>query len=145
MTSVSHTFRRPIDEVFAALADPRTYPGWLVGAKEMRSIDPTWPTPGSKFHHRVGLVGPITIADNSTSCEVHAPSLLVLEVRARPVGRARVSFRLHEPTPATTEVEFSEVPIGAARLLAPVVAPLTAARNARSLDRLERFLEGTGT
>lgn len=144
MTTATHTFARPIDEVFAALADPRTYPEWLLGAKEMRSIDPTWPAPGSKFHHRVGIIGPITTADSSSSCEVHAPELLDLEVRARPVGRARVVFRLSAPTPTTTEVAFSETPIGAARILAPIAGPLAVLRNHRSLDNLERYLDRAG-
>jgi len=140
MTTVTHTYDEPIERVFAALADPWTYPAWLVGAKQMRSVDDDWPAPGSSFEHRVGLGGPITIADHSSSCEVEAPTLLALEVRARPAGRAAVTFRLAAPTPTTTEVRFSEVPIGAARLLTPIAAPLTALRNHRSLQRLERVL-----
>lgn len=140
MTTVHHAFHRPIEAVFGAIADPRTYPHWLVGAKEMRAIDPTWPAPGSSFHHRVGLVGPLTVADTSSSCEIRAPELLVLEVRARPVGRARVTFRL-AATGDRTDVAFSEEPIGPARLLAPVAGPLAVARNRRSLEHLERFLD----
>ena len=143
MTTATHTFQRPIDEVFTAIADPRTYPEWLLGAKEMRAIDPTWPAPGSEFHHRVGLIGPITIDDSSSSLGVHAPECLELEVRARPVGRARVTFRLTAPTPQTTEVDFSEVPIGAARILAPIAGPLAVLRNHRSLDNLDRYLQRT--
>lgn len=139
MSTVHHTFAQPIDEVFTALADPRTYPRWLVGAREMRSIDPSWPAPGSSFHHRVGLVGPLSIADSSSSCEIHAPDLLVLEVRARPLGRARVTFRLRTVA-AGTEVAFSEEPIGAARLLAPIAGPLALARNHRSLQNLGAHL-----
>ncbi|WP_421118643.1 hypothetical protein ACE2AJ_14905 [Aquihabitans daechungensis] len=44
-------------------------------------------------------------------------------------------------TPETTRVEFSEVPIGPARLLAPVAAPLAVLRNTRSLEHLDRFLQ----
>lgn len=145
MTTVTKTFDRPIALVFRTLADPWTYPEWLVGAKEMRDVEPGWPTPGASFHHRVGLGGPLVVDDSSTSCEISEPTLLVLEVRARPAGRARVTFRLAETGPSTTEVAFSEVPIGAARLLAPVAAPLALIRNRRSLDHLERFLTGSGT
>lgn len=140
MTTVAHPFDRPIAEVFAVLADPRTYPDWLIGAKDIRSVDHAWPEPGSSFHHRVGLFGPLTVADSSTSRALDAPHLLVLEVRARPVGRARVTFRVDALTPSTTVVEFSEEPIGPARLLAPVAAPLVAARNARSLQHLDDLL-----
>lgn len=140
MTTVHHHFDRPVTEVFDALVDPRTYPDWLVGAKEVRSVDDTWPAPGSSFRHRVGLFGPLTVADRSTSRELDAPHLFVLEVRARPLGRARVTFRLDAPSPSTTEVEFSEEPIGPARVLSPVVAPLVAGRNVRSLQHLDHLL-----
>ena len=140
MTTVTHTFDRPIIEVFDVLADPWTYPEWLVGAKEMRSVEPGWPSPGSSFHHRVGLVGPLTLADSSTSCEVEAPTRLVLEVRARPVGRAKVTFELTGTSLAQTEVAFSEEPIGAARLMKPVADPLALVRNKRSLEHLEEYL-----
>ena len=143
MTTVTHTFDRSILTVFDAVADPRTYPEWLVGAKEMRSVDPTWPAPGSSFHHRVGLAGPLTVDDSSTCREVRAPNLLVLEVRARPFGRAQVTFRLHETVGGATEVAFSEEPIGPARVLAPVAAVLAKHRNARSLEHLEDYLHRT--
>jgi uncharacterized protein YndB with AHSA1/START domain len=145
MSTVSHTFDRPLDEVFAALADPWTYPEWLVGAQDMRAVDDDWPAPGSSFHHRVGLAGPLTIDDSSSCCEIDAPNLLVLEVRARPAGRARVTFRLTALTPTTTKVDFSEVPIGLARLLIPVAEPLSIPRNRRSMQRLEQFLHERGS
>ncbi|WP_426574563.1 SRPBCC family protein [Aquihabitans sp. McL0605] len=140
MTTVRRSFDHPIDDVFAAVADPRTYPHWLVGAKAMRAVDPTWPAPGSSFHHRVGLVGPLTLDDSSSSKEVHAPNLLVLEVRARPIGRAEVRFEVTEPGGGVTEVAFSEEPIGPARLFTFIAAPLAVIRNRRSLDHLERYL-----
>ncbi|MGN6692990.1 MAG: SRPBCC family protein [Aquihabitans sp.] len=141
MTTVTHTFDHPLITVFDALADPLTYPEWLLGAKEIRAIDPTWPAPGSTFHHRVGLVGQITLADSSSVDDIKAPNLLVLEVRARPFGRARVTFRLRASGPATTEVAFSEETIGYAKALAPVAGPLAIPRNKRSLDNLERYLD----
>lgn len=143
MTTATHVFDRDLPEVFHALADPRTYPEWLLGAKEIRSIDPTWPSPGSSFHHRVGIVGPVTIADSSSVLAIHAPEQLVLEVRARPVGRARVTFRLLPRTDGSTEVHFEEEPIGLARVLSPVAGPLAVARNHRSLDNLDRYLQRT--
>jgi hypothetical protein len=53
-----------------------------------------------------------------------------------------VTFELSAPTPDITEVVFGEEPIGAARLMAALAAPLAVARNTRSLDRLERVLDG---
>jgi uncharacterized protein YndB with AHSA1/START domain len=143
MTTVTHTFHHPLITVFDALADPLTYPQWLLGAKEIRAIDPTWPAPGSTFHHRVGLVGPVTLADSSSVAGIEAPNLLVLEVRARPLGRARVTFRLRASGPSTTEVAFSEETIGYAKVLAPIAGPLAIPRNQRSLDNLGRYLDRT--
>jgi len=54
MSTVTHRFDHPVAVVFDALADPRTYPQWLLGAKEIRSIDPTWPAPSSSFRHQIG-------------------------------------------------------------------------------------------
>src|SRR3954468_7397574 len=87
---------RPIGEVFDALADPHTYPSWLVGCREIRKVDDGWPAPGSRFHHRVGLVGPLTVNDDTESLEIESPRHLALEVRFRPLGRGRVAFPLPE-------------------------------------------------
>ncbi len=144
MTTATQRIDADQARVFAALADPTTYPEWLVGAKVIRSIDPTWPSPGSTFHHRVGIAGPLTLADSSSVIAIRAPHELVLEVRARPAGRARVEFHLRPAPDGSTEVEFREVPIGLTRILAPVVAPLTLGRNHRSLNRLGAYLRGGG-
>ena len=48
----------PPERVFAVLADPRCYPEWVVGSKEIRAADPGFPAPGTRFHHTVG-VGPL--------------------------------------------------------------------------------------
>lgn len=140
MTTVERRFRSSPETVFAALVDPATYPDWLVGAKAMRSVDADWPAPGSRFHHRVGIVPPVEVDDHSISLAVEPPRRLVMEVRARPFGRGRVEFRL-EAADDGTVVHFDEVPIGLASVLRPVVAPLTASRNTRSLDRLADLLE----
>ncbi|MFN8018916.1 MAG: hypothetical protein U0P45_12440 [Acidimicrobiales bacterium] len=55
--------------------------------------------------------------------------------------RARVTFELEAQGRGGTVVHLSEVPIGAARLAAPLLAPLAAAPNARSLQRLDGALE----
>ena len=72
MVSVTRYAAAPIERVFEVVSDPRTYPDWLVGAQEIRSVDEDWPQPGSRFHHRVGLVGPLTIPDSTSSVEVEA-------------------------------------------------------------------------
>jgi len=143
MATVRRTISRPRAAVFEALITPETYPHWLVGAKEIRSVDDGWPAPGSKFHHRVGLGGPLTVADNTKVLEIDEPSRLVLEVRARPLGRGKSTFVLTEKDDGgSTEVELDEVPIGLMAPTEPVAAPLIIHRNTVSLRKLAQYLGG---
>lgn len=134
------------DDVFAALIDPETYPHWLIGARDIRRVDDDWPAPGSCFHHRVGLVGPLKVADSTKVLDIDPPHRLLLEVRARPFGRGMVTFTLDAQSDpsgsgdANTCVELAEVPLGALTPFTPVLAPLTRARNSRSLDLLADYL-----
>lgn len=140
MTTVARTIDASPSEVFAVLVTPETYPSWLVGCKEIRDTDPGWPAPGTCFRHRVGLVGPLTVADSTKALETDEPKRLVLEARARPLGRGRVTFTLH-PADGGTRIEFDEVALGAMQLLAPVLDPLTRARNKQSIERLATYVE----
>jgi uncharacterized protein YndB with AHSA1/START domain len=144
MAEVVRYVRLPIDEVFDAVSDPTTYPHWLVGAREIRSVEAAWPAPGTCFHHRVGLAGPLTVADSTEVVEVEAPRRLVLDARARPFGRARVRFDLAEEPDAggdvITRVSIHEVPAGALAPLTPLLDPPTAARNRVSLNALVAYL-----
>jgi uncharacterized protein YndB with AHSA1/START domain len=129
----------PAGVVFDVLLDPETYPDWLVGAKEIRAVDDNWPEVGSRFHHRVGIAGPITVADNTKVLAIDAPNLLSLEVRARPLGRGRATFTLKAdgPDPAPgCRVQIDEEPIGTLSPLHPLLAPFIKARNDKSLDQL---------
>jgi uncharacterized protein YndB with AHSA1/START domain len=143
MAIVRRTLPCPIDEVFAALIDPETYPHWLVGARDIRAVDDDWPAPGTAFHHRVGLAGPLTVADLTKVIDIEKPHRLSLEVRARPLGRGRATFTLHATTGANgteTVVELNEVPIGRLAPTRPLVDPLTVMRNRKSLAQLADYL-----
>jgi uncharacterized protein YndB with AHSA1/START domain len=129
-----------VERVFDALCDPRTYPQWLIGAKEIRAIDDDWPEPGSRFHHRVGIVGPLTIDDTTKVLELEPPRLLVLEVRARPFGRGQARFEVH-PHEQGSEIVLEEHPIGALRPFVRLLDPMIAGRNAASLRKLAAVVE----
>jgi uncharacterized protein YndB with AHSA1/START domain len=81
------TVDAPPERVFAVLADPKTYADWVVGSDTIRDADPTWPAPGSRFYHRVG-VGPIKVKDHTEVLEADRPRKLALHARARPLGTA---------------------------------------------------------
>lgn len=130
--------------MFSALVRPETYPEWLVGCREIREVDDTWPEVGSSFHHRVGLIGPLTIPDSTSVLEVEHDRRLVLEVRARPFVKARATFVLHDEGQddgqPVTRITLEEEPLGPLAPLQPLLDPLLAGRNIASLNALVAFL-----
>jgi uncharacterized protein YndB with AHSA1/START domain len=125
-------------DVYAVLIDPRSYPSWLAGAKEIREVDADWPAPGSRFHHRVRF-GPITVADSTEMIAAQPCQRIELAVRARPFVSAIVTFALVGDD-RRCMVSFEEEPrvrlVG--NLVRPVMDPVTHMRNHHSLKRLEQ-------
>jgi uncharacterized protein YndB with AHSA1/START domain len=136
MSTVSREIPASVDRIWAVLADPMRYADWVVGAKRVRSVEGHWPEKGSKFHHTVG-VWPLRLRDNTMAIESNPPQHLALEVRIRPVGRARVDLDLRT-TGTGTLVSMTEVPASPAllRWARPVIDPLTHQRNVSALRRL---------
>lgn len=99
--------------VYACVADPTTYPSWLPGADRVRSVDASWPDPGSAFHHVVGW-GPLKVADTTEVLAVDAPTRLDLRARLGPFGAADVRFDLTDVgrvgEGAATRVDVYEKP-----------------------------------
>jgi uncharacterized protein YndB with AHSA1/START domain len=140
MSTTRRRIDAPVEDVFAALTDPHTYPHWLIGAQDIRDVDDGWPAPGTRFHHRVGLGGPLTVDDSTKVLAIDAPHRLDLEVRARPLGRGRASFRLGRDGQGT-QVVLEEHPLGALSRLEPLLAVPTRLRNGRSLGALAELVE----
>lgn len=144
MAVVRRTIHRPASEVFGALVDPYTYPHWLIGCREIRSVDDGWPAVGRAFHHRVGLIGPLAVADSAESLAVEPGRQLSMEVRFRPAGRGRVTFTVSTETASdhpTALIEVDEVPIGLLAHLRPLLDLLIAHRNRGSMTNLAEYLE----
>ena len=141
MAVTQKSMPHPRADVFAALVTPETYPLWLLGCQDIRAVDEGWPAPGTRFHHRVGLFGPLTVADSTKVLEVDDPGLLVLEVRARPFGRGLVSFTLQATSDGGTLVTIDEVPLGLLAPLRPLIDLVTARRNETSLANLADYLD----
>ena len=142
MATNSITIDAPAEQVFALLADGRRYAEWVVGAKRIRGVDESWPAPGSKFHHTVG-VGPIELDDNSEVLDVETNRCIRLRVRARPAGQAEVTLTLAPVDGARTRVEMEEHPVsGVAKLLHnPLLDASLKGRNAEALRRLKDRVE----
>jgi uncharacterized protein YndB with AHSA1/START domain len=96
------------ERVFAELADPWSYTGWVVGASHIRDADESWPSVGARLHHRVGP-WPLSIADSTRVLESEPPRRLVLQVRAWPLGEGRVELTIRAEG-AGSRVTMAEVP-----------------------------------
>ena len=129
-------------EVFAVLADPTTFPDWLIGASEIRDFDHNWPSPGTKFHHMVG-VKPFVIADSTEVIDVEPNRRLKLRVRSRPLVVAEATFELvgnDDRCVVTLAEEPAFRPL--TDVLRPLADPLIHVRNHRSLARLADVVSG---
>lgn len=133
------TFPVPIQQVFAVLADPKTYAYWVVGADSIRDADASWPAVGAKLHHRVG-VGPFKLNDNTEVLEVTKPVRLVLQARARPLGTARVILELIDLGDGTQVTMIEGPGDRVSRLLHnPIADYLLRRRNDEALRRLGKL------
>jgi uncharacterized protein YndB with AHSA1/START domain len=129
----------PPAAVWDALADAGGYGYWVVGSKVIRDADASWPAPGSKIHHTVGL-GPLQFSDHTESIDAVEPRRLQLRAKVRPLGTAKVTLEM-TPKDGGTVVQITENPDGLYRPLAlvPPLQILSGLRNAESLMRLEEL------
>lgn len=143
MTTSERTFDAPIEDVFATIVEPTTYPHWLVGAKRIRRVSPEWPAQGAWFEHVVGF-GPVQLPDRTTSLGAQPPHSFALLVRARPMIEATVRFEL-EARGEGCVVRMNEEPAGLYKWISAPAGPLLRVRNDRSLARLAAAVEQRGS
>jgi hypothetical protein len=128
-------------QVWNVMADGWTYSQWVVGNTRMRAVESSWPAPGSKIHHTIGI-WPAVINDE-TEVESCTPlEELVLRAKTRPFGGARIVLRLFD-TENGCRIEMAEVPVGGPLNLLPRQVGLAAAypRNRECLARLAALAE----
>ncbi len=129
----------PPGRVFDVLSSGQRYAEWVVGAKRIRAVDGTWPEPGSRFHHTVGI-GVLAVHDNTKVLQLEPPRRIVLVARARPFGRAEVELVV-ESDGAGTRVRMREEPTGAPGVVKRLLDPTIRSRNAEALRRLRGLCE----
>lgn len=125
-----------VDDVWAMLADPRSYAFWVVGSHDIGKADDDWPAVGATFQHTQGH-GPLKWTDTSTVMAVEAPHKLDLEVRVRPFLVANVEMRLAADGEGTCITIDEYVTGGITRAIPRLLtSPLIGVRNADGLRRL---------
>src|ERR1700712_4007349 len=136
MATVKKWIAASVEDVWAVLADPRSYAFWVVGSHDIRGVDGEWPSVGSTFHHTQGH-GPFKLRDTTTVIESEPPRRLLLEVRIRPLLSGPVELIL-TPDGDGTCVSITERAEGGALRPVPnlMLAPFIALRNADALRRL---------
>ena len=129
--------------VFDVLTDPETYADWVVGSREIRDVDRDWPRPGGRFHHTVGWLGPLTVADNTEVEEIEPPRSIVLRARTRPWAVVRVELYVKPEDDGRTRVIMYESTVGglASRAASTLLGLPLWGRNTESLRRLKRIAE----
>jgi uncharacterized protein YndB with AHSA1/START domain len=141
MSRNSISVSAPPEAVFDVLDDAYAYPRWVVGARRVRRVDPSWPAVGSKFHHAIGTAAG-ELHDSSKVLERVPPERIVLEVRFRPTGVANVEIDVTRDGDNSI-VTLVESPTGGpvSHLPRLITDPLLFVRNALALQRLRHEIE----
>jgi hypothetical protein len=128
-------------KVWSVLSDGWLYPSWVVGASRMREVEQSWPAPGSKLHHSVGM-WPLLIDDRTEVIGCEPQRSLRLKAHGWPAGAAEVVIEL-TPAGDGTEVTIVEDAVsGPATLVPPPLRQLTMVpRNKEALRRLSFLAE----
>ncbi len=142
MATTHKQIAAPPERVWAVLADPDNYAQWVVGSRDVRDADPTFPAEGASFGHTFAF-GPIDLRDETEVVESDAPRRLVLHVKARPLGRGTVELDLAAVGDGT-HVTMHEGPASPiARLFYnPLMDLVLHGRNVEALRRLAALAEG---
>jgi hypothetical protein len=124
--------------IFSVLRDGKSYARWVVGTTEVRAVDDTWPAPGARLHYRIGW-GPMKKDDETKVMRLQDGSELELEAVGRPLGSARVDFRVDAVRDGSLVTIIEHPSKGLLSTLHnPGFELLVFLRNVETLRRLER-------
>ena len=130
------------ERVFAVLADGWLYPGWVVGASRMRSVDKAWPAEGSVIHHSVGA-WPALIDDTTSVLEWDPPRHALLKARGWPIGEAHVAIDVRTRGHGCVVRITEDAVAGPGRYLPGILRDAAIrVRNEETLRRLAYLAEG---
>ncbi|MEV8180129.1 SRPBCC family protein [Cellulosimicrobium funkei] len=141
MVTVNRAVRCPSDVVLGFLADGWSYSTWVVGTARIRAVDRSWPAPGSRILHSVGLWP--ALLDDETVVRAWDPDRGIdLQARGWPAGEARVRIEVL-PTEQGCTVRITEdAEKGPGTLVPrPVRSAVIGPRNVESLRRLALLAE----
>ncbi|MGW9419432.1 SRPBCC family protein [Cellulosimicrobium funkei] len=141
MVTVTRAVRCPSDAVLGVLADGWSYSTWVVGTARIRAVDDTWPAPGSRILHSVGLWP--ALLDDETAVRAWDPDRGIdLQARGWPAGEARVRIEVR-PTEQGCTVRITEdAEKGPGTLVPrPVRSAVIGPRNVEALRRLAYLAE----
>jgi uncharacterized protein YndB with AHSA1/START domain len=109
MASVNVLVQRSPEQVWEVLCDGRAYASWVIGTREIRSVDGDWPAVGSGIHYTVGW-GPLALRGRTTVRAAEPGRMLGLEADAGLLGTARIVLEL-TPWGEDTVVVLDEHPL----------------------------------
>lgn len=138
MATNRRTVALPRAAVWETLTDGHCYAQWVVGTSGIRSVDESWPAPGSRLHYSVGR-GPLRHDGHTEVLEVDDGKRLELEAHAWPLGSVRIELLLDD-TAHGCEVTMVEHPFRGtvATVHNPLGDALLKLRNVETLRRLDR-------
>ena len=137
MARNTRVMQRTAADVWAVLADGRRYADWVVGTGRIRSVDPSWPSPGARLVYAVGR-GPVQHQGTTTVRSVDPGRSIRLAADAWPFGRIGIEIRLEELSDGVL-VRIDEAPESGPLAFAhnPAGDLLLKLRNTETLRRLE--------
>lgn len=141
MATVSKHIKATPAAVYQVLAHGWDYSQWVVGTSHVRAVDESWPAPGSRLHHAVG-VWPMVIRDHTEMLESEPDKRVLMTARGWPIGEAEVEITL-TPDGGGTKLTIREDATGGAGWLLrnPLGDALIYRRNVESMSRLAALVE----